>query len=110
MHAMTALTNAMLRSGNLRRVTAVLCLALFLSLQVFVASRLLHAEICSDAAAPSHECPVTLLAQGQVSPPPAIPPLVIALIGIALGVPAVHLAALSRFDPVLIPTRGPPRR
>jgi hypothetical protein len=111
MHAMTAANaNSLLPIRRFRAATAAVCLGLFLILQLFAAFKPLHHEVCADAAASSHECVITLLAQGHFSTPVFAAGFVLAILGFALWIPALQLPLLCSFDPTLVPTRGPPCR
>ena len=109
MARMTAMTWLALRSRNSRRVVALLCLALFLVLEVFAASSGLHHSLHADSAAPGHTCVLTLLAQGQLDVPAVGAASLVVVLGFLFSLPVFHAAAVSSFDYRLTPTRGPPR-
>ena len=93
-----------------RRMMAVLCLALFLPLQLVAASTLLHEMLHADAAAPGHHCVVTLIAQGQVDSPVAGPLVVAAITALCLLLAPLAAAPFVSTDLRLAPGRAPPRR
>jgi hypothetical protein len=93
----------------IRRLSALLCLALFLALQVFASSDALHQSLHADAGSSSHHCAITLLTGGQISVP-ILPVLGIALAAALLfSLPPVSLVALSSFDYRFSACRAPPR-
>ncbi|MBC8094877.1 MAG: hypothetical protein H7Y43_03595 [Akkermansiaceae bacterium] len=98
-----------LRDGDSRRVAALLCLALFLVLQVFSASDLLHQCLHTDSATPGHSCVITLLGQGQVEVPPAAVACVVVMLGFLFLLPWLSSAHFHSFQFRLAPSRGPPR-
>lgn len=92
-----------------RRLAAVICLALFLTLQIFVNSGALHHSFHVDASSSDHQCAVTLLTGGQVNAP-ILPVLWIAFAAILLfSLPSVSLTARSAFDYRFSASRAPPR-
>ena len=91
-----------------RRVCAAVCLALFLTLQLFASSSSLHKLIHPDADSPGHHCAITLLAQGQVSAPEALPILVAFVAGLFYVLPLVQSAEHSSFDYRFSSSRAPP--
>lgn len=98
-----------LRSRNSRRTVALLCLALFLVLEIFATSSSLHNSLHSDSTAPGHSCVLTLLAQGHLDVPAAAAISLAVILGFILALPMLYAAAISSFDFSLAPTRGPPR-
>lgn len=104
-----ALTRFISRDGNFRRVAALVCLALFLTLLLFADSSDLHRAIHHDAASPTHQCAITLLAQGQVNAA-EVPVLLVAFVAATFFLlPLVQSAVLSSFDYRFALSRGPPR-
>lgn len=98
-----------LRSRNSRRLAALLCLTLFLVLEIFAASSGLHHSLHADSTAPGHTCVLTLLAQGQFDVPAVGLTSFVVMLGFLFSLPAFHAATVSPFDYRLAPTRGPPR-
>jgi hypothetical protein len=95
-------------SRNFRRFAAVLCLGLFLALQVLAVSDSLHHSLHADAAAPGHSCVISALTQGQFNAPEFTGMLILAVFGFLFALPVFYFAALSSFDHRLTPSRGPP--
>jgi len=97
-----------LRNWSYRQLWALPCLLLFLALQPFAGSEVLHQAIHSDANSPAHHCAITLLTQGQVSPP-LVPSLWIAFAAtLIFFLPPFKTAAFSSFDYRLCSSRAPP--
>ena len=92
-----------------RRLWAVICLALFLALQLFASSGALHQSLHADAGSPGHHCAVTLLTGGQLSAP-MLPVLWIAFAAALLfSLPPRSSAARFPFDYRFSASRAPPR-
>ena len=91
-----------------RRVCALICLALFLLLQLFAVSGALHRAVHADAAAPNHHCVVTLLAKGQVSAPQLAIALSVFIAPFFFHLPLLQPAVCSASDHRLSPGRAPP--
>jgi hypothetical protein len=92
-----------------RPVRALVCLALFLALQLFAASSPLHQAIHSDANSPGHQCAITMIAQGQVDAPPAWIGWAAFAAVLLFCVPAFSAPRHSLTDLRLAPSRAPPR-
>jgi hypothetical protein len=92
-----------------RRLSALPCLALFLVLEIFAGSGVLHKSIHADSAAPGHHCVITLLAQGQVHAPAAALGWVAFVSVFLFCLPLTRAALVSSFVYRLCPSRGPPR-
>jgi hypothetical protein len=97
------------RSRNFRPLAALLCLGLFLLVEVFAASGSLHEKLHTDASAPGHHCVVTLLSQGQLDVSSGAIGCILVVLGFAFSLPWFYEAAVSSFDYQLAPSRGPPR-
>jgi len=102
-------TNLAFRDAGYRRLTALLCLLLFLTLQIFAASGALHRALHADAAAADHHCAITLLAQGQLQSPGQPLGLLAFVATLIFSLPLLQKAAGSRLDWRLSPGRAPPR-
>jgi hypothetical protein len=114
MHFMAALmkatvTTLALRSRNIRRPAALLCLGLFFVLQIFSASGTLHQSLHNDAAAPGHHCVLTLFAQGHFSAPNVGSGLVAVFAAFLFSLPLLRAAVVASSDYKLSPSRAPPR-
>ena len=96
------------RNQASRRVWAVICLALFLTLQLFASSEALHKLIHPDADSADHNCAITLLAQGQVNAPEIGLPLVAFVAALFFVVPPLQSAVFSSFDYRFSSSRAPP--
>jgi hypothetical protein len=108
-HSMkAAATGFALPKRNSRRFGAVICLALFLTLQLFAASSSLHQAIHSDAAAPSHHCVITLVSQGQLNTPEVFTGSLLFVAALLFCLPSVHATLSSSIDYRLSPSRAPP--
>ena len=94
---------------NFRSLAALLCLGLFLLVEVFAASGSLHEKLHTDSSAPGHHCVVTLLSQGQLDVSSAAIGCVLVVLGFAFSLRWFYEAAVSAFDYRLTPGRGPPR-
>jgi hypothetical protein len=103
-----AATGFALPGRNPRRLGAAICLALFLTLQLFAASSSLHQAIHSDASAPSHHCVITLLSQGQLITPEVFTGGLVFVAALLFILPSLHATLSSSFDYRLSPSRGPP--
>src|ERR1044072_3874612 len=55
------------RSESSRRVFALICLVLFVGLQIFASSSALHRAIHNDADSPTHHCVISLIKQGEAT-------------------------------------------
>jgi len=97
-----------LRNRGSPRWGALLCLALFLTLQCFATSGALHRVLHSDSAAPSHHCVITLLSQGQVTAD-FVPVLILFAGALIFCLPRLHAIPLCASDCRLSPSRAPPR-
>jgi hypothetical protein len=103
-----AATGFALPSRNSRRWWAAVCLALFLTLQLFAASSSLHRALHPDAAAPSHHCVITLLSQGQLNAPEVFTGCLVFVAALLFSRPSLHAIPASSFDYRLSPSRAPP--
>lgn len=98
-----------LRNPAFRRHCAIVCLALFLFLQLFAASGPLHQAIHSDAGTPGHQCVITLLAHGQINSPNFSQALVTFVAVLFALLPTLHSVFISSFAYRLSHSRAPPR-
>jgi hypothetical protein len=96
------------RRRESRQLAALICLALFLVLKLFVVSEALHHSLHADAAAPDHHCAITLISQGQVAPPAVFPVFVAVCGGMLLWLASHSTFVRTSRDFALAPTRGPP--
>lgn len=92
-----------------RQIAAIVCLALFLTLQVFAASNSLHKIIHRDAGTPGHQCVLTVIAQGQVNAPAAGPGVAVLVAALLFCLSSPIAAVFSSVDYRLSPSRAPPR-
>jgi hypothetical protein len=91
-----------------RPVAALLCLVLFLGLQVFAASSVLHKAIHHEAGTPDHHCVVTLLTQGHLGTTAVSLALAALFAALLYCLPSFE-AAFARFSfHRLPPGRAPP--
>ena len=93
-----------------RRFLALLCLALFLALELFAAVPTLHKLIHSDADSAAHHCAITLFTHGNVSAADSSAEIVIFAAALLFTLPVMQSAILSRFDCRLAPSRAPPAK
>jgi hypothetical protein len=103
-----ATTGFTLAGRHSRRLWTVVCLALFLALQLFSASSSLHRAIHPDAASPAHQCVITLWSHGQVDVPGVSLACVIFVAALLFFLPSLPAAVPSSFDYRLSPSRAPP--
>jgi hypothetical protein len=101
-------TGFALPSRTSRRLWAAICLALFLTLQVFAASSSLHQAIHADAAAPSHHCVITLLSHGQLNAPEVFTGCLVFVAALLFLLPSRVATLSASFDYRLSPSRAPP--
>ncbi len=98
----------MLRDRGMRRFWAVVCLLLFLTVEVLASSAALHDVIHPDATSPLHHCVVTLLAQGQITSGTVAAEVVLLAVVVLLRLPPLKTVANVAFDCRLSPSRAPP--
>jgi hypothetical protein len=98
-----------LRNRVDRRILALFCLALFLTLQLFAASGTLHEAIHADANTPGHHCVVTLFAQGHVDSPAASAGSIALIATLLFCLRPAAPALFSSFDYRFSSSRAPPR-
>lgn len=92
-----------------RRLAALVCLVLFLSLQFFASSGALHQSLHADSNSPDHHCAITLLTGGQAAAP-VLPTLWILFAAtIYFSLPPLPTAVPASLDLRLSPGRAPPR-
>ena len=97
-----------LRHRHSRRFGALLCLALFITLQLFASSGPLHKAIHADADTPGHHCVVTLLTHGQVNAPVLAGIWLAFAAAVVFLLPLIRSAVLPSSDLRLAPGRAPP--
>jgi hypothetical protein len=98
-----------LRRRSPRRLAVLLCLVLFLVLQVFASSGALHQAIHPDAASADHHCAITLITGGQLNSPAVLVALLAFVATFLFLQPPLNAAVLSSVDLRLAPGRAPPR-
>jgi len=98
-----------LKNRAFRQTSALICLALFLALQVFSASSALHQAIHVDAGSAGHHCALTVLAQGHLDAPAVLAGSVAFVAALFFLLPPFRAAFLSSTDHRLSPSRAPPR-
>ncbi len=91
-----------------RRVPAVICLALFLILQVFTSSETLHKLIHPDADSADHQCAITMFVHGQVNSVETGVAVIVLVAAIFFAVPPLQSAVFSSFDYPFSASRAPP--
>lgn len=105
---MKTLRKPSLDDPGLRRVVALVCLTLFLALELFAFAPGLHKLIHSDADSTSHHCAITLFSQGNVSAADTSVALVIFVAALLFSLPVLQSAIFPRLDCRLSPSRAPP--
>jgi hypothetical protein len=105
-----AMTWLALQNRGSRRVWALVCLVLFVTLQVFAASDILHKSVHADCATAGHHCVITLLADGQVNWVGSSAGLIALVALLLFSLPLLNAQAVSSADFLLAPSRAPPRR
>jgi len=90
-------------------VRALLCLALFITFQLFATCGALHNRIHPDSADPQHSCALTLWTQGQVSLGDGMIALVVFVALLLFSLPPLPTPVFSSIDCRLRFSRGPPR-
>jgi hypothetical protein len=99
----------MRRTRGMKRFWAVVCLLLFLAVEVLASSIVLHKIIHPDADLPLHHCVVTLLAQGQLTSGTVAAEMVLmAVVVVFLRLPPLKTVANVAVDCRLSPSRAPP--
>jgi hypothetical protein len=99
-----------LRHWTFRRLWAVICLALFLALQLVADSGALHKWIHPDAGSPNHHCAITLLLHGQVSAPEKFPILTAFVPAFLFILPPLQPASFAASHYRFSQSRAPPLR
>ena len=105
----TAATQIALHHRSSRPLWALLCLALFLSLQLFAGSGSFHRVLHSDASSPDHHCVITLITQGQVNVPVVLGIWLAFATTLIFSLPLLQATVRASFDLRLAPSRAPPR-
>jgi hypothetical protein len=97
-----------LQNRATRRFCAVICLALFMVVELLALSPALHKDLHPNADSPSHHCAVTLFTHSQVTSAAVVCELP-ALVAILLFcLPPPKAVALPSVDYRLSPSRAPP--
>lgn len=91
-----------------RRFIALVCLALFLALELFASVPALHRLVHSDADSSGHHCVITLVRQGNVSTADTTPVIVVFVAALLFILPALQSEVFTSFDYRLSPSRAPP--
>jgi hypothetical protein len=99
----------MLPNRSSRPVWALICLGLFIALQLVAASGPLHQSFHADSSAPDHHCVVTLLSHGQVTLAGGGLWLLAFVAALLFVVRCADSGSFSSFDLRLSPSRAPPR-
>lgn len=105
---MKVLRKPSLSDTGLRRFAALVCLALFLTLELSASIPGLHKLIHSDAGSARHHCAVTVFSHGNVSAADTSTSIVIFVAALLFSLPILQSAIFSRFDYRLAPSRAPP--
>src|SRR5215469_6647322 len=98
-----------LRDIKSRRLWALLCLGLFLTLQLFLTAPWLHGLIHPGADSPNHHCVITVFTHGCVNSADTSLPAVTVFLGITFCLLILTSAVFSSFDYRLSPSRAPPQ-
>jgi hypothetical protein len=93
---------------RIRRGFALVCLLLFLLLEIFARSSALHHALHTDAHSPHHTCVITLLAQGQVNIPIVAGIWIAFVAAFVFLLPSLRTVACFLSDLRLSPDRAPP--
>ena len=95
------------RKAAAEKAVSLLCLGLFVFLQVLAAAPELHRCLHHDANQTEHQCAVTLLSQGNLHAAPALMPAVSSPVFV-VEIPAHSVSAPVTVDYLLLPGRAPP--
>jgi hypothetical protein len=98
----------MLQDRKTRRFWALVCLVVFMVVEVLALSPALHKDIHPDADSPSHHCVVTLLSHSQLTSAGAVCELPALVATLVFCLPPLQTAAFASFDYRLSPSRAPP--
>jgi hypothetical protein len=98
-----------LQNRSSLRLWAVVCLVLFVTLQLFADSGTLHKAIHPDANTPGHHCVINLIAQGHIGAANVSPVWIGFAAGSIFFLLLVHAEIFSSPDRRLSPSRAPPR-
>jgi hypothetical protein len=93
---------------SLRRFIALICLGLFLSLELLSSVPALHKLLHSDADSAAHHCAITLFNHGNVQSADTSAPIVIFLGALLFSLPILRSAVFSPFDYCPSSSRAPP--
>jgi hypothetical protein len=91
-----------------RRCVALVCLALFLVLELFASAPALHKLIHSDGGSTGHHCAITLFSQGNINTANTSAAIVACAAALLLSLPLLESASFSLFDYRLSLSRAPP--
>jgi hypothetical protein len=91
-----------------RRFLALVCLALFLALELFASFPALHRIIHSDADSSTHHCAITLFSQGNVNATDIAPRVIAFVAALLFYLPVLPSARSSQFDYRFSASRAPP--
>lgn len=100
-------SHSLTRASAVKGAFSLLCLGLFLFLQLLATAPELHRLVHHDADKDDHHCAVTLLVQGKIDLadtgiPPVVPPVFV------FTNPLMPVSILIVVDYQLLPGRGPP--
>ena len=95
------------RTATAKAAGSLLCLGLFIFLELLAVSPELHQYFHPDANQPDHQCGVTLMAHGQVDAAPGALTVVLSPL-FAFEIPSLPLAAPVTVDHHFSPGRAPP--
>ena len=98
-----------LRDEKSRRFSALLCLGLFLTLQLFLAAPWLHGLIHPGADSPNHHCVITVFTHGCVDAADTSLPVVTLFADAVFFLSILTSAVFSSFDYRLTSSRAPPQ-
>ena len=93
---------------RLRRFIALICLGLFLSLELLGSAPALHKLLHSDAGSANHHCAITLFNHGNVQTADTASPIVIFFGALLFSLPSLRSAVFSPFDYCPSSSRAPP--
>ena len=93
---------------RLRRFIALVCLALFLALELLGAAPALHKLIHSDADSTHHHGAVTLFNHGNFNTAETSAAIVVFVAAFVFSLPILQSAMFSLFDYRLSSSRAPP--
>lgn len=98
-----------LRDIKSRRLWALTCLGLFLTLQLFLAAPWLHGLIHPGAESPNHHCAITVFTHGCVDAADTSLPAATLFFAETFCLAILISTVFSSFDYRLSPSRAPPQ-